>query len=148
MFQHRKYVLFAAITLLFIQCCTAGNITHLIVPRWVRNGTEDRVLLDCQYDYSLNEEKFVLKWYFNNDRQAAYQWIPNLNSRSFSNQFKPFADWEHYLKDADKFNKYRQVILKRPTTEFTGEYKCHVTSKQHTDEKTAYMTVYGKLRKL
>lgn len=143
MFQDRKSVLFAAITLVFIQYCTAGRITNLTVPRWVQNGTEDRVLLDCEYEYNQDEEKFILKWYFNDDRHAAYQWIPNLNSRSFSNQFGRFADWEHYLKDADKFNKYRQIILKRPTTEFTGEYKCHVISKWSTDEKTAFMTVYA-----
>lgn len=61
-----------------ISVSNAVKITNLKVPSVYilsNNENPEPLILDCEYDVSLRENGFVLKWLFN-DHQI-YQWIPS-----------------------------------------------------------------------
>lgn len=63
---------------IIVSVCNAVKITNLKVPSvYILSNTEnpEPLILDCEYDVSLRENGFVLKWLFN-DHQI-YQWIPS-----------------------------------------------------------------------
>ncbi|KAG0444167.1 hypothetical protein HPB47_014090 [Ixodes persulcatus] len=61
--------------------CLGVTIRRLSIPRWVRNGTDTPVVLDCEYVYNENDLKLVVKWFFNDGLEPVYQWIPEMKSR-------------------------------------------------------------------
>lgn len=142
------------------------RILDVVVPQFVENGTADSVVLDCVYQYSLEDQQLVVKWFFNQDPKPIYQWIPDLNKRSYSkSRFEGHIDRHfevpppstpmlvhHHRRGglanndngpADKYTKYRALKIMRPTTEMSGSYSCSVTSLQGQDTKTKEMIVYG-----
>ena len=47
------------------------------MPEVVLNGSRSSVLLDCVYRYERYEEAgLVVKWFWNHEPEAVYQWIP------------------------------------------------------------------------
>lgn len=55
------------------------KIRHLRIPDVVLNGTEQPVILDCDYvlDMPATTSGLVVKWFFNNHPAPVYQWIFN-----------------------------------------------------------------------
>ncbi|GIY97620.1 hypothetical protein CEXT_551201 [Caerostris extrusa] len=47
------------------------EIRRLSVPRWIQNGTEDAVVLDCEYVYTENDFRLVVKWFFRGQSRAS-----------------------------------------------------------------------------
>ncbi|KAG0431414.1 hypothetical protein HPB47_021811, partial [Ixodes persulcatus] len=93
------------------------HILHLSVPKWVENGTEDSVVLDCVYSVAQDDQQLVVKWFLNDDPQPIYH--------------------------GNSFTKFRALNLVRPTTELGGRYSCHVNSLASQDAESKLMTVYA-----
>ena len=70
----------------------AAKISSLIVPKWIENGTEDRVILDCDYSIddrgSNREQNLTVKWFFHDRRELIYEWIPRLDFRYVSGRLQ------------------------------------------------------------
>ena len=122
------------------------RISSLSVPGSVENGTSDSVVLDCIYEYSDEDQQLVVKWFFNQDTKPIYQWIPDLNKRSYSkSRFEGHIN-RHFEVTNDAYTRYRALNILRPTTEMTGTYSCSVTSLQGQDSRSADMVVYGEFQ--
>ena len=60
---------------MLISSCGSVSIDHLMVPPVVEEG-EDHVILDCPFQFNLDEENYLeLKYYFNDSPTPFYQWI-------------------------------------------------------------------------
>ncbi|KAL1414560.1 hypothetical protein MTO96_007347 [Rhipicephalus appendiculatus] len=113
-------------------------IWKLSVPRWVPNGTEEPVLLDCEYVYNEHDVRLVVKWFFNDLLEPVYQWIPELNSRQASGILAGHLDDSSYTGPS----QYRALRIIRPTTEMSGLYTCVVSSLAGIDSRQQSMMVY------
>ncbi|XP_042147703.1 uncharacterized protein LOC8052182 [Ixodes scapularis] len=116
-------------------------IWKLSVPRWVQNGTEDPVLLDCEYVYNENDVRLVVKWFFNDMLEPVYQWIPELNARQTSGILSGRLD-DSFKVGGPKDSQYRALRIIRPTTELSGRYTCVVSSMAGHDSREQSMMVY------
>ncbi|XP_076340313.1 uncharacterized protein LOC143240932 isoform X1 [Tachypleus tridentatus] len=141
------------VNFLFCLCFLNGieslSITSLSVPQVVENGTKEYVDLDCVYNFTEEDDQLVVKWYYNDDPNPIYQWIPELNSRRVSEKFQDRVDMNFTVSPTGKFTKYRGLRILNPTTEFSGKYSCHVVSLNGIDDAAKNMIVYapGKLTK-
>lgn len=120
------------------------QIVRLSVPTWVENGTEDSVLLDCEYAYTERDDsQLVVKWFLNDDPKPIYQWIPELETRHVSQKLRGRLNTD-FTVTGNHFTKFRALNLLRPTTELSGRYSCHVTSHSSQDQRSQLMTVYAR----
>ncbi|KAI1292327.1 hypothetical protein HDE_07297 [Halotydeus destructor] len=120
------------------------EIKSVVVPVRVENGTEDSVILDCIYSYDEEKDKqLVVKWFFNDDPEPIYQWIPELNSRTLSDRLQGKINMDFTVSTGNPYTKYRAINLIRPTVEFSGTYSCHVASLKSQDYKEKKMLVYA-----
>lgn len=136
-------LLVCATLLLVSPVASSLHILHLSVPKWVQNGTEDSVVLDCVYNANREDEHLVIKWFLNDDPQPIYQWIPELNKRFVSSRLKDRINLDYSLTNGNSFTKFRAINLVRPTTELSGRYSCHVMSLTGEDSESKLMTVYA-----
>ncbi|KAH7945530.1 hypothetical protein HPB49_012094 [Dermacentor silvarum] len=105
-----------------IRTASGVQIVRLSVPTWVENGTEDSVLLDCEYAYTERDDsQLVVKWFLNDDPKPIYQWIPELETRHVSQRLKGRLNTD-FTVTANHFTKFRALNLLRPTTELSGRY--------------------------
>lgn len=118
------------------------EIRRLSVPRWVQNGTEDSVVLDCEYVYNENDFRLVVKWFFEDNLEPVYQWIPELNRRHTSGVLKDRLDMDFTVNTADAYSRFRALRIPRPSTELSGKYTCLVTSLAGQDSREQIMTVF------
>lgn len=121
------------------------EIKRLSVPRWVRNGTIESVVLDCEYIYNENDFRLVVKWFFENNLEPVYQWIPELNRRHTSGVLKDRLDMDFAINTADTYSRFRALRIPKPSTELSGKYTCVVTSLAGQDSREQVMTVFGKI---
>ncbi|XP_064469310.1 uncharacterized protein LOC135383969 [Ornithodoros turicata] len=119
------------------------HILHLSVPKWVENGTEDSVLLDCVYNVGKDDKQLVIKWFLNDDPLPIYQWIPELDKRHVSKKIRGRLNLDFSLSSGNTFTKFRALNLVRPTTDLGGRYSCHVNSLAGQDSESKLMTVYA-----
>ncbi|XP_054712667.1 uncharacterized protein LOC129222214 [Uloborus diversus] len=135
------FLVFAALLL----AVTKGvEITRLSMPRWVQNGTEDSVVLDCEYNYSEEEDKrLVVKWFLNDDPQPIYQWIPELKQRFASPRLQGKLNMAYTVSPSSQHTMYRALNIVRPTTDLSGRYSCHVVSLFSQDMEEQVMVVYA-----
>jgi len=99
---------------------SAVRINSLLVPHIVRNGTEESVILDCDYSIEDHEKKgLVVKWYFSNQQSPVYQWIPNSKPISLG-ILKGKLNLD-YQADVDDYKMKRALQIIRPTTELSGK---------------------------
>ncbi|XP_023224014.1 uncharacterized protein LOC111625184 [Centruroides sculpturatus] len=121
----------------------AVEIRRFSVPRYVENGTEDSVILDCEYVYNENDIRLVVKWFFNENLEPVYQWIPELKIRHTSGILQDRLDLNFSVNTVDAYSRYRALKVLDPTTELSGKYTCLVTSLAGQDSREQNMTVYG-----
>lgn len=115
----------------------------MLVPERVENGTEESVILDCIYSFDEDDDKqLVVKWFFNDDPEPIYQWIPELNSRTASDRLKGKINMDFAVNTGNPYTKYRAINLVRPTTDQSGRYVCHVASLKSEASKEASFLVY------
>ena len=122
------------------------EIRELNMPERVENGTRDSIILDCVYslDEANDKYKLVVKWFFRDDPVPVYQWIPELNKRTYSPRFANKIDTNFYIPHASPLTKYRALNLVNVTTDLSGTYSCHVASLTSQDSKKKDLIVYGK----
>jgi len=96
---------------------TGVHINDLRVPPVIRNGTEEFVILDCDYHIEEKEKVgLVVKWFFN--KEPTYQWIPNQRPLEFGIlRGKLNLD---YKADSDVYKMYRALKIIRPSIELSG----------------------------
>ncbi|KAF8792454.1 hypothetical protein HNY73_004046 [Argiope bruennichi] len=128
--------------LLSIEGTDAVEIRRLSVPRWIQNGTEDAVVLDCEYVYTENDFRLVVKWFFEDNLEPVYQWIPGLNKKHASEMLKDRLDLNFSVSTVDAYSRFRALRILRPTTDLSGKYTCLVTSLAGQDSKEQVMTVF------
>jgi len=118
------------------------QIVNLDVPEIIKNGTVPYVVLDCDYSYSPSDvQGLVVKWYFNGDPEAVYQWIPSQYPQALG-LFKDRLDLR-YQASTDPFTVHRALKILNPSTELSGDYTCKVSSFEDEDSVTKKMTVYA-----
>ncbi|KAL1414632.1 hypothetical protein MTO96_007274 [Rhipicephalus appendiculatus] len=96
--------------------CRAVTIRRLIVPRWVRNGTETPAVLDCEYVYNENDLKLVVKWFFNDGPEPVYQWIPEMRVR------EAFGVLQGRLDDTFSDARHQDMTVFVPARSFSFNY--------------------------
>lgn len=117
----------------------------MVVPEAIQYGSTESILLDCIYCYDEeNDSRLVIKWFFNNEKEPIYQWIPELNLRTTSKRLEGRINMNFSINPSSKFTKYRAINIIRPTIELSGEYSCTVSTPESEDSKTSSMLVYGK----
>jgi len=97
------------------------RITEIRVPHTVQNGTNESIVLDC--DYTLNNEStdgLVVKWFFNRSHKPAYQWIYGRSPIAFG-ILQDRINFNYVASDND-WGAHRALNIINPTTEFTGEW--------------------------
>ncbi|CAN8014437.1 unnamed protein product, partial [Ixodes persulcatus] len=104
--------------------CLGVTIRRLSVPRWVRNGTDTPVVLDCEYVYNENDLKLVVKWFFNDGLEPVYQWIPEMKSREAFGVLQGRLDPSFSVNSRDDYSQYRAIRILKPTRELSGKYTC------------------------
>ncbi|KAG0430980.1 hypothetical protein HPB47_022204 [Ixodes persulcatus] len=126
-----------------IEGCLGVTIRRLSVPRWVRNGTDPRVVLDCEYVYNEIDLKLVVKWFFNDGLGPVYQSIPEIKSREAFGVLQGRLDPSFSVNSRDDYSQYRAIRIPRPTRKLSGKYTCVVASLAGQDARHQDMTVYG-----
>ncbi|XP_076336669.1 uncharacterized protein LOC143239467 isoform X1 [Tachypleus tridentatus] len=130
-------------TLLVFVEHNALHISELSIPRWVENGTQESVTLDCVYTLTDKDNRLVVKWFLNNDPKPIYQWIPELGSRLVSEKLQGRIDMNFSVTPFNKFTEYRSLRILNPTTHLSGKYACHVASFNGLDTAEKEMIVYA-----
>lgn len=110
----------------------------------MQNGTEDSIVLDCEYIYNENDFRLVVKWFFEDNLEPVYQWIPELNKRHTSGVLKNRLDMDFSVNTVDAYSRFRALRISKPSTELSGKYTCLVTSLAGQDSREQKMTVFGK----
>ncbi|KAH7944821.1 hypothetical protein HPB49_000789 [Dermacentor silvarum] len=134
--------LFLFMLLSLLGFCRAVTIRRLIVPRWVRNGTDTPAVLDCEYVYNENDLKLVVKWFFNDGPEPVYQWIPEMRVREAFGVLQGRLDDTFSVSSRDVYSQYRAIRILRPTWELSGKYTCVVTSLAGQDARHQDMTIF------
>jgi hypothetical protein len=116
----------------------------------IKNGSASEAVLDCEYE--LNEEEnatiqnnpgiLVVKWFFNNDPAAVYQWIHSKKPQGLGVLHGKLN--LEYRTSEDNATMYRALKIINPTTELSGEYKCTVSTFNDERSQTKKMIIYGK----
>ncbi|XP_077563686.1 uncharacterized protein LOC144179269 [Haemaphysalis longicornis] len=135
------WLLLWSISVLSLQGAWCVAIWKLSVPRWVQNGTEEPILLDCEYVYNEHDVRLVVKWFFNDLLEPVYQWIPELNARQTSGILTGRLD-DSFTVGGPRDSQYRALRIIRPTTELSGRYTCVVSSMAGQDSREQSMMVY------
>ncbi|XP_076325537.1 uncharacterized protein LOC143233292 isoform X2 [Tachypleus tridentatus] len=117
------------------------KIINFEVPRWVPNGTS-HVILDCRYRYTENDLRLVVKWFFNDDSEPVYQWIPELEKRHVAEFLFGRLNLSFSVDSSDRYSRYRALYILNPSLEMSGKYTCHVASLAGQDSRHQEMLVY------
>lgn len=122
------------------------EIKDMRVPRMVESGSQPHVILDCDYDLRDTEGTQVdVKWYFRDDPQPFFQWLPGRNPQTIGDLFRDRIDLTYEVANSDEFRKHRALKILKPTTELSGMYRCKVSSFVDEDFMQKPMIVYGKI---
>lgn len=121
------------------------EIKSLSMPDRIENGTRESIILDCIYSLDENTDKIklVIKWFFKDDPVPIYQWIPELQTKSYSPRFINKIDDTFFIPNGTPYTKYRALHLINITTDLSGTYSCHVASLTSQDSKKKDLIVYG-----
>ena len=76
------------------------EIRSMRVPSVVETGVQDHVILDCNYDINEMEASQVdIKWFFNDNPQPFFQWIPGRKPQTIGELFQNRIDLEYMATD-------------------------------------------------
>lgn len=117
------------------------KITSVEIPKIVRAGTEEPIILDCKYEMEGSSNlALVVKWYVN--QELLYQWIHGLQPMG-SEEFRQYVD-QSYKASKDPDMEYRAVKLVRPSHSLSGKVRCSISAQEGEDEAEGEMLVYCK----
>ena len=119
----RNLNLILAIILVQLERTSLVEITALWVPDPFQEGSKSSVLLDCVYNYEVEDrDSLEVKWYFNRAPAPFCQWIagvPDTRPQLIGSLFEDKVDLE-YVGGTTHQTKYRALLLHRPTTAMAG----------------------------
>lgn len=122
--------------------CRGLHIIELEVPAVIQNGSQSSVLLDCKYHYERYEEDgLVVKWFWNHEPEAVYQWIPGKRPEAMG-VLKGRVNLD-FPASKDKYSQHRALEILHPTTELTGDFTCRVSSFHDEEYASKRMIVYA-----
>lgn len=103
-------VLLNALVQLFFSFLFAGEeclrIKELMVPNVVQNGSEEDVVLDCDYAFENSDSTgLVVKWFLNDGESPVYQWIPPKPPQDFGKLKVSFI----FFCLLKRYNHYKHV---------------------------------------
>lgn len=99
---------------------TGVRINSLTVPQIIKNGTDESVILDCDYSVDETEKKgLVVKWFHERKQSPVYQWIPNQKPIDLG-ILKGKLNLD-FRADSDEFKLHRALQIIRPTIELSGK---------------------------
>jgi len=126
------------------------EIKDMKVPKMVESGSKPHVILDCDYDLSDTTEGYQVdvKWFFRDDPQPFFQWLPGHRPQTIGEIFHDRIDLNYEVAGSDQFRKHRAIKLLNPTTELSGMYRCKVSSFVDEDFMQKPMTVYAPPRNI
>ena len=125
------------------------EIKSMSVPRVVQSGAEDHVVLDCDYDLNEKEARQVdVKWFFNDDNQPFFQWIPGRKPQTIGDLFENKLDLTFKAREGtdEWYKEHRSIKIIRPTAELSGTYRCKVSSFVDEDVMQREMLVFGRAK--
>ncbi|XP_033215778.1 uncharacterized protein LOC117172107 [Belonocnema kinseyi] len=121
------------------------NITTVNIPKVVKAGTEQNIVLDCIYNMGNSPKTgLVIKWFVNQD--LLYQWIHG-HKPTGSDEFQKYID-ESYKASNDPDTMYRAVKLVRPGHELSGNVRCVISTQYDEVDASRRMLVYSPERVL
>ena len=123
------------------------QIREMRVPSVVESGKKNHVILDCDYDISSESEgqQVDVKWFFRNDPEPFFQWLPGRAPQAKGNLFSNGRlDLTYEVEGGNRFQKHRALKIMRPTTELSGTYRCKVSSFLDEDFMQKEMIIYCK----
>ncbi|KAK8389672.1 hypothetical protein O3P69_008983 [Scylla paramamosain] len=124
-----------------LRCCGL-HIVDLVVPEVVLNGSRSSVVLDCVYRYERYEQAgLVVKWFWNHEPEAVYQWIPGKKPVALG-LLKGRVNLDYHATK-DKYGRHRAMEVLRPTTDLTGYFTCRVSSFHDEKFTSKKMIVYA-----
>lgn len=139
-----NHLIFGGLLLSSITGIVGVEIRKMKVPSEVESGTAPYVILDCDYDLAESESHQVdVKWFFRDDPQPFYQWLPGRPPQAIGDLFKNRIDLSHTVEGSDRFRQHRAIKILKPTTEFSGIYRCKVSSFVDEDFGQRKMIVYS-----
>merc|ERR1711953_571994 len=142
--QIHKNLIFSGLLLSTITGIVGVEIRKMSVPSEVESGTVPHVILDWDYDLAASESNQVdVKWFFREDPQPFYQWLPGRPPQAIGDLFKNRIDLTHAVEGGDRFRKHRALKILNPTTELSGTYRCKVSSFVDEDFMQRRMIVYA-----
>ena len=113
----------------------------------MESGKKNHVILDCDYDISSESEgqQVDVKWFFRNDPEPFFQWLPGRAPQAKGNLFSNGRlDLTYEVEGGNRFQKHRALKIMRPTTELSGTYRCKVSSFLDEDFMQKEMIIYCK----
>ncbi|XP_076038213.1 uncharacterized protein LOC143023538 isoform X2 [Oratosquilla oratoria] len=120
----------------------ALHIEELVVPAVVRNASRSSVILDCEYGFESYERNgLVVKWFWNLQPEAVYQWIPGKKPKALG-VLRGRVNLS-YRASSDEAKRHRALEILEPTTDLTGNYMCMVSSFHDEVFASKNMTVYA-----
>lgn len=102
------------------RCGKGVYIRELRVPQSVLNGTEEPVILDCDYTIDENELGLVVKWFFNRGATPVYQWVRGHKPQGIG-ILRDRLNLD-YIAIEEDWGRHRALSIINPTTELTGEW--------------------------
>ncbi|XP_071532341.1 uncharacterized protein [Panulirus ornatus] len=125
-----------------IMGCRGVHIVDLVVPDVIQNGSRSSVVLDCVYRYeNYEQEGLVVKWFWNHEPEAVYQWIPGKRPEAMG-LLKGRVNLD-FSADRDQYTMHRALEIMHPTTELTGFFTCRVSSFYDEEFASKKMIVYA-----
>lgn len=121
---------------------TTVKIHELKVPEITKQGNS--VILDCDYSLedSMDHSGLVVKWFFNDQLDPVYQWIPGSKRPQSLGILKNKLNLD-YKASSDEKKMHRALQILKPGVELSGEYTCVVSTFTHEDKQTKKMVVFG-----
>ncbi|GFU45837.1 ig-like domain-containing protein [Nephila pilipes] len=101
--------------------------------------------LRCCCNYVMRAENArdtLVKWFFEDNLEPVYQWIPELNNRHTSGVLKNRLDLDFAVNPVDAYSRFRALRIQKPSTELSGKYTCLVSSLAGQDTREQVMTVF------
>jgi len=111
------------------------DIEPLEGPWVIESGSRPYVDLVCNFAFNKSEiNQLDVKWYFKEEAQPFIQWVPSSNrqAQSIGDRWTDRLELSHQGGD-DTFSQ--KVRLRSPTSQFSGQYECKVST-FHEEKRT------------